>query len=128
VIKFSKVIAILVFALFFVVGQVSANPINFSFFGNYRFLDKNSDNFAETIEFLNIIQPGSGSGAVTAHNPNPDPLFADPGFEYIELPDLILDSTSFVSGSRYDFSPSVCFRRACVNKKNMGPGAEPPSA
>jgi hypothetical protein len=98
------VLAIVALSLFIAFGQASAIP-DFSFVGSFSINDNDSDGFAEMLSFSSHMP--SASGIVWGFNPSTDLIFSDPGVEYIRLPDLLLDPTSFTSGVSYDFSPET---------------------
>ena len=63
---------------------------------SYTFSDADHDGFSERLSFRPYW--------ITLFDPATDGLFGDPGYETISFADLLLDPTSYLSGSRYDFA------------------------
>jgi hypothetical protein len=113
--KFTAIMMVLGMVLFLGATQVSA--VQFSFGGDYVISDQNSDGFAENIHFSagsgyhpvfgSYTLPGSGVVSQSTFDPSTDALFQDPALEYVELADLMLDPSNFVSDDVYYFNPTL---------------------
>jgi hypothetical protein len=102
--KLTTILTVLVLSTFLMAG--SAMAVGFSFSGNYSIENLVADSdpqFFETLIFDSVFT--DGSGAISEFDPNPDGLISVG--DYVELPNLIFDKNSYVSGEYYDFSPTV---------------------
>ncbi len=109
-----RIFSIISILTFFVPSWAAAIPAEISFFGLYEFNDKDGDGFRESVAFNGPFTPGQAL-VLTIDPIETDGLFDDnrsnngmvfePGrFEYIKLPELTLDDSSYVAGDHYDFT------------------------
>lgn len=61
--------------------------------------DPDGDGFSDRITF--------DAGLVTLSHPDDDALFADAGYETVFFSELMLDPDAYISGSVYDFAPTM---------------------
>ena len=95
--KFSKILLLSALSIFLVAG--SAVAISIDFVGSYSITDSLSDGFSETLTLNN--------GNILVYDPISDALFNDSGMEYVAFSVATLDPLSYVSGSSYDFNPTL---------------------